>query len=162
MRWRWGWRTTAMWYGWAGSHNLQRNWTHREHGDCPTVSAWREETGVWLGRRSQETLGGVWPGSMSVSRRPLTRSTALTYSTVCSFWSGLTLSPWRLSVIRGTQLPQRVGVHVPGRNSGTHGWLTWSVTNKLIPARLHVPHELLFPALDHVLGRALCSALHPA
>ena len=72
---------------------------------------------------------------MSVRRRPLAGSTALTDAAVCSFWYGLTLSPWRLSVVRGTQLPQRVGAHVLGRNSGTHGWLRWSVTNKLIPVR---------------------------
>ena len=45
------------------AHDLQMNWTHGEHGNCQTVSAWREETGVQSGKRSQKTLGGVWPGA---------------------------------------------------------------------------------------------------
>ena len=44
------------------AHYLQMNWTHGEHGDCQTVSVWREETGVWSGKRSQKTFGAVWPG----------------------------------------------------------------------------------------------------
>ena len=65
------------------AHYLQMNWTHGEHGDCQTVSVWQEETGVWSGKRSQKTVSD--PGPMSVSRRPLSGSTALTDAAVCSF-----------------------------------------------------------------------------
>ena len=167
MRWRWGWRTMVTWHRWAGSPkkaSLRRplttfRWTEPTW-NMATAKPWalgerRQAPGQGGGVRRHLAVSD--PGPMSVSRRPLAGSTALTDAAVCSFWSGLTLSPWRLSVVRGTQLLQRVGAHVLGWNSGTHGWLRWSVTNKLIPVNLHVPHELLFPALEHVLGRALCS-----
>ena len=139
------WWTTATWYRWAGSPKKTSprrlcatfRWTGPT-GNMATAKPWV------FGRRRQASGRGIgvrWhlevsdPGPMSVSRRPLAGSTALTDAVVCLFWSGLTLSPWRLSVVRGTQLPQRIGAHVLGRNSGTHGWLRWSVINKLIPVR---------------------------
>ena len=44
------------------THDLQRSWIYGQRDDRPTVSVWREETGVWSGRRSQKTSGGTWPG----------------------------------------------------------------------------------------------------
>ena len=78
------------------------------------------------------------PCPISIHRWPLTGSTVSTRVTVSSFWTGLMLSPWRLSVVRGTQLPQCVRAHVLVRNSGTHSWLRWSVTYELLPVALHV------------------------
>ena len=58
------------------------------------------------GRGVRRHLAVSDPGPMSVSRRPLA---ALTDAAVCSFWSGLTLSPWRLSVL-GRGLSCRSGL----------------------------------------------------
>ena len=165
VRWRWGRRTTTALKRWAGSprtaspwRTLTTFWGTGLTGDVTIVQPWA------LGGRRQTSGrgGGVRrylavpdPSPMSVSRRPLAGSTALTDATVCSFWPGLTLSPWHLSVVRGTQLPQRVGAHVRRWNSGTHCLLRWSVTDKLLPTGFHVFHELFLSTLDHFQGRGL-------
>ena len=165
VRWRWRWRTTTAWKWWARSPrtawpwgSLMTFWWVGLTGNITLVPSWA------LGGRRQASglLGGVRrhlvpsdPSPLSVSRGPLAGSTTSMDATACSFWPGLSLSPWRLSVIRGTQLPQRVGAHVHRRNSGTHCLPRWSVTDKLCPEGFHVDHKLFFPPLDHLQGRSL-------
>ena len=164
VRWRRRWRTTKAGKWWARSPRtacpwgaLTTFWWTGLTGDITLVPSWV------LGRRRQASGrggGGVRrhlrpSDPISVSRGPLAGSTMATDATASLFWPGLTLSPWRLSVVRGTQLPQRVGAHVCRRNSGTHCLLRWSVTNKLLPIGFHVNHEFFFPPLDHLRGRSL-------
>ena len=82
----------------------------------------RRGGGVRWRRRSAVT------GPVAINRGPLAGATVSARITASSFWTGLMLSPWRLSVVRGTQLPQCVGAHVPLGYSGTLSRLRWSVT----------------------------------
>ena len=113
---------------------------------------------VWvrtIGSRRPATAGrgvrrhprATVPSSGAVTGGPLAGTASSARGAACSFWTGLMLSPWRLSVARGTQLPQCVGAHVPLGNSGTHGWLGWSVTLQLSPIQLHVLKDLCLPLL---------------
>ena len=97
-------------------------------GHLASVAAWA------FGRRRPMSRRGGWvrwhrrtsdPCPISIHRWPFAGSTVSTRVTASSFWTRLMLSPWRLSVVRGTQLPQCVGAHVLVRNSGTHSWLRW-------------------------------------
>ena len=113
VRWRRRWRTTTAGKWWARSPRtacpwgaLTTFWWTGLMGDITLVPSWV------LGRRRQESDrgGGVKrhlrpsdPSPISVSRGPLAGSTTATDATASSFWPGLTLSPWRLSVVRGTQ-----------------------------------------------------------
>ena len=89
------------------------------------------------------------PSSGAVTGGPLAGTASSARGAACSFWTGLMLSAWRLSVARGTQLPQCVGAHVPLGNSGTHCWLGWSVTLQLSPIQPHVLKDLCFPVLHY-------------
>ena len=160
VRWRRRWRATKAgeWWArspraaWASGTLPTFRWT-TVIGNLTLVPSWA------LGRRRQASGRGwgvrrCWrpydPGPMSIRRGPLAGSTKATYATASSFWTGLMLSPWRLSVVRGTQLPQRVGAHVLRSNRGTHCWLRWSVTYELLPKSSHVHHEFLLPPVDHL------------
>ena len=93
-------------------------------------SGWTVKSGRGGVRRR---LGSTVSWSRAITCRPLAGAAVVARVTACSFCTGLMLSPWRLSVARGTQLLQCVGAHVPLGNSGTHGWLRWSVTLQLLP-----------------------------
>ena len=125
---------------------------------------------VWvrtIGSRRPATAGrgvrrhprATVPSSGAVTGGPLAGTTSSARGAACSFWTGLMLSPWRLSVARGTQLPQCVGAHVPLGNSGTHGWLGWSVTLQLSPIQLHVLEDLCLPLLYYSWRRCLRNCL---
>ena len=165
VRWkRMGWVTTM----WTWGARLPR--AERACGTLPTVW-WAAVIGnltsvpSWgFGRRRHASRRGGWvrrrwrpsdPCPMSIRRGPLAGSTVSTCVTASSLWTGLMLSPWRLSVVRGTQLPQCVGAHVLVSNRGTHGWLRWSVTYELFPTVSHVLHKLLLPPFNHLRGRSL-------
>ena len=72
-------------------------------------------------------------------------------ATIRSLCTGLMLSLWCLSVTRGTQLPQLIGVHIPLWNRGTHGQLVWSITHEVPPSGLHRLEEGVLPVLHHCL-----------
>ena len=164
VRWRRGGRVTTT--GTWGARLPRAAWACRT---LPTFR-WTAVIGnltvpLWaFGRRLQASRRGWgvrrrWrpsdPCPMSIRRGPLAGSTMSTCVTASSFWAGLMLSPWCLSVIRGTQLPQRVGAHVLKSNSGSHCWLRWSVTYELLPTGSHVHHEFLLPPFDHLRGWSL-------
>ena len=97
-----GWRATAMWHRWTWSPRKaspRRSLTTFRGagltGSVVTAQPWvfgrRQASGRGGGVKRHSTVPDPVP--MSVSRRTLTRTTALTDATVCSFWSGLTLSP---------------------------------------------------------------------
>ena len=119
----------------------------------------------WAFGRRRQASGRGWgvrrrwrpsdPCPMLIRRGPLAGSTMATCVTASSFWTGLMLSPWHLSVVRGTQLLQQVGAHVLRSNRGTHCWLGWSVTYELLPKGSHVHHEFLLPPFDHLRGWSL-------
>ena len=156
VRWRrMGWVTTT----WTWGARLPR--AARACGTLPTLwwaAVIRNLTLVpsWaFGRRWHTSRRGgrvrrQWrpsdPCPSMIRRGLLAGSTVTTCVTASLLWTGLMLSPRRLSVVRGTQLPQCVGAHVLVRNRGTHSWLRWSVTYKLFPTVFHVLHKLLLPA----------------
>ena len=165
VRWRrMGWVTTM----WTWGARLSR--AARAYGTLPTVW-WAAVIGnlmsvpSWaFGRRWHASRRGGWvrrrwrlsdPCPIVIRRGLLAGSTVATCVTASSLWTGLMLSPWHLSVVRGTQLPQCVGAHVLGSNRGTHGWLRWSVTYELFPTVSHVLHKLLLPPFNNRRGRSL-------
>ena len=111
------------------------------------------------GRGVLRRPGTTVPSSSTVTRWSLAWMAASARDAACSFWTGLMLSPWRLSVARGAQLPQCVGAHVSLGNSGAHSWLRWSVTLQLLPVQSHVLEHLCFPVLDHGWRRSWINVL---
>ena len=88
--------------------------------------------------------------SISAGLRPITSGAPEPRATVRSLWTKLKRSPWCLSVIRGTQLPQPAGVHI-AQNRGTRSRLGWSITHHRLPLGLHGLEEGVLPVLHHGL-----------
>ena len=91
-------------------------------------------------RRWPRACGGGWladpassPRRMSIStlNRRITRWAPRPGGTSCPFGTGLLPSPWRLSVDRGTWLPQRDWTHVR-EDRGAHRRLRWSDTKQVM------------------------------
>ena len=78
--------------------------------------------------------------SISAGLRPITSGAPEPRATVRSLWTKLKRSPWCLSVIRGTQLPQPAGVHI-GQ----------SITHHRLPLGFHGLEEGVLPVLHHGL-----------
>ena len=93
MRWWWGWRATATWQRWAWSPRKAspRRLLTTFRGAGPTGSMMIAQPWAFGGKRQASGRGGGVrrhsavpdPVPMSVSRRSLTRTTALTDATVC-------------------------------------------------------------------------------
>ena len=77
-------------------------------------------------------------------------------ATVCSLCTTLMLSPWCLSVTRGTQLSQLIGVHIL-LNRGTRCQLGGWITHQNLHPVLHSLEEGVLPAHHQCLNIWRCS-----
>ena len=133
--------------------------------DSPAVVL-RARVAYWAAAISSQPLGRRWWWGTGVSYmrpavfaglRPITCRAPGPGATVRSLFTGLMLSPWCLSVTRGTQLLQLVGVHIPLRNRRTLSRLGWSIIHQKLYPVLHRLEEGVLPVFHHYLDVWRCS-----